>query len=124
LGDRPGASVLYGLLAPYADQFVFAYGGAWGAVAHHLGLLAGTLDRFDEAEARFAAALATHERFGAPAWLARTRCEWAAVLLRRGVPGDAERARRFLDQALATARKLGLASVERRAVELLSHLNY
>jgi class 3 adenylate cyclase/tetratricopeptide (TPR) repeat protein len=123
LGDRPGASVLYGLLVPYADQFVFAYGGAWGAVAHHLGLLAGTLDRFDEAEARFAAALATHERFGAPAWLARTRCEWAAVLLRRGVPGDAERARRFLDQALATARELGLASVERRAVEL-SHLNY
>ena len=124
LGDRPGASELYGLIAPYGEQFAFAYAGAWGAVAHYLGLLAATLDRFDEAEAHFAAAAATHERFGAPAWLARTRCEWAAVLLRRGVPGDAERARNFLDQALATARKLGLATVERRAVELLSRLNY
>jgi tetratricopeptide (TPR) repeat protein len=119
LGDRRGASVLHALLAPYGDQFVFAYGGAWGAVAHYLGLLAATLDRFDEAEARFAAAAATHERFGAPAWLARTRCEWAAMLSRRGGPGDAERARHLLDQALVTARELGLASVERRVVELL-----
>ena len=120
LGDRRGAAVLHGLLAPYGDQFVFAYGGAWGAVAHYLGLLAGTLDRFDEAETHFAAAAATHERFGAPAWVARTRCEWAAVLLRRGVPGDAQRAHHLLDQALATARELGLASVERRVVALLS----
>jgi hypothetical protein len=55
-----------------------------------------------------------------PGWLARTRCEWAAVLQRRDALGDAERARVFLDQALATARELGLTSVERRAVELLS----
>src|SRR5439155_7156436 len=116
LGDRRGASALYGLLARYSDQFVFAYGGAWGAVAHYLGLLAATLDRFDEAEAHFAAAAETHERIGAPTWLARTRCEWAAMLSSRGQPGDAERARNFLDQALATARELGLASVERRAV--------
>ena len=120
LGDRRGASVLYGLLAPYSDQFVFAYGGAWGALAHYLGLLATTLDRFDEAEARFAAAAATHERIGAPAWLARTRCEWAAMLLRRGEPGHADRARHLLDQALATARDLGLANVERRTLALLS----
>jgi class 3 adenylate cyclase/tetratricopeptide (TPR) repeat protein len=120
LGDRRGASALYGLLAPYGDQFVFAYGGAWGAVAHYLGLLATTLDRFEEAEARFAVAAATHERVGAPAWLARTRCEWAAMLARRGEPGDAERARDLLDRALATARDLGLASVERRVVALLS----
>ena len=124
LGDRWGAAVLHGLLAPYSDQFVFAYGGAWGAVAHHLGLLAATLDRFDEAEAHFAAAAKTHERLGAPAWLARTRCEWAAMLWRRGQRGDAERVRDFLNQALATARELGLASVERRAAELLSHWNY
>src|SRR5438552_537885 len=80
LGDRRGASALYGLLARYSDQFVFAYGGAWGAVAHYLGLLAATLDRFDEAEAHFDAAAETHERIGAPTWLARTRFEWAAML--------------------------------------------
>jgi hypothetical protein len=42
------------------------------------------------------------------------------MLSRRGEPGDAERARDLLDQALATARELGLACVERRVVELLS----
>ncbi len=119
LADRPRASALYGLLAPYNAQFVFAFGVAWGAVAHYLGLLAATLDRFEEAEAHFAAAAATHERIGAPTWLARTRCEWAAMLSNRGEPGDAERAREFLDQALTTARDLGLASVERKVVELL-----
>jgi tetratricopeptide (TPR) repeat protein len=120
LGDRPRASVLYDLLAPYGEQFVFAYGGAWGAVAHYLGLLAATLDRFDEGEARFAAAVETYERNGMPTWLARTRCDWAAMLSRQGEPGDAARARDLLNQALATARELGLASVERRVVELLS----
>jgi hypothetical protein len=41
------------------------------------------------------------------------------MLLRRGQRGDAERARELLGQALATARELGLDSVERRAVALL-----
>ena len=120
LGDRPGASELYGLLAPYGDQFAFTYAGAWGAVSHYLGLLAATLDRFDEAEAHFAAAAETHERNDMPPCLARTRCEWAAMLLQRGEPADAERASDLLDQALTTARDLGLAGVERRVVGFLS----
>jgi hypothetical protein len=45
------------------------------------------------------------------------------MLLRRTEPGDTERARDLRDESLATARELGLASVERRAVELLSHWN-
>jgi hypothetical protein len=57
---------------------------------------------------------------GAPTWLARTHLEWARMLLMRRQPGDVERARELLGQALATARELGLGTVERRAVELLS----
>jgi hypothetical protein len=56
---------------------------------------------------------------GARADLARTRLEWARMLLTRRQPGDADRARELLGQALLTARELGLATVERRAVELL-----
>jgi hypothetical protein len=41
------------------------------------------------------------------------------MLLTRRQPGDSDRARELLGQALATARELGLANVERRAVELL-----
>jgi hypothetical protein len=42
------------------------------------------------------------------------------MLLTRGQPGDTERASELLGPALAAARELGLANVERRAVELLA----
>jgi class 3 adenylate cyclase len=119
LADTTRAAELSTMLAPYADQLASAAGALGGSLAHHLGTLAGTLSRFDEAEAYFAAAAATHDRIKAPAWLARTRLEWARMLLAQGQPGAAERARDFLGQALATARQLGLATVERRAVALL-----
>jgi class 3 adenylate cyclase/tetratricopeptide (TPR) repeat protein len=120
LGDRPRAQVLFDLLLPYAHQLILTAGGALGAVSHHLAVLATTFGDFDEAERRFVSAGATHERIGAPIWLARTRLEWARMLITRAQPGDAERAREFLGQALETARQLGLANVERRAVELLT----
>jgi predicted ATPase len=120
LGDRAGARVLFDLLVPYASQIVFTNGGALGAVAHYLAISAATFGDFDEAQNRFAVAAATHERIGAPAWLARTRVEWARMLLTRAKPGDTEQAHDLLHQALATARDRGLTNIERRAVELLS----
>jgi hypothetical protein len=51
--------------------------------------------------------------------LAHTYLEWARMLLRRGQPGDIERARELLGQAVTTARELGLANIERRVVELV-----
>jgi hypothetical protein len=92
---------------------------ATAAVAHYLGLLATALGRFDEADVRFAAAAAMHERLSAPALLARTRLEWAHMLMVRLEAGDAERARQLLDHALVTAREFGLGTVERRALALL-----
>lgn len=41
------------------------------------------------------------------------------MLLLRRQRGDPEQARTLVDQALGTARELGLLSVERRAVALL-----
>jgi hypothetical protein len=111
--------VLFHLLEPYASQLALTAGGALGAVAHYLAILATTFGDFDEAERRFVDAAATHARIGAPTWLARTRLEWARMLINRAQPGDSERAREFLGQALETARELGLANVERRAVQLL-----
>ena len=119
LRDTTRAAVLNDLLAPYADHVDVLAGVVVGTVAHYLGLLATTLGRFDEAEERFTAAAATHERIDAPTWLARTRLEWARMLLDRRGAGDAERARELLAQALTTARELGLGNVERRAAALL-----
>jgi class 3 adenylate cyclase len=120
LGDVDRAGVLHSLLAPYADQLpVFALGTPNASVSYFLGLLAAALSQWEVAGDHFSAAEAIHGRIGAPIWLARTRLEWTHMLLRRGQRGDAERARELLGQALATARELGLDSVERRAVALL-----
>jgi class 3 adenylate cyclase/tetratricopeptide (TPR) repeat protein len=119
LNDQAGARVLFEMLVPYASQIVFSNGGSLGAVAHYLAVLAATSGDFDEAQRRFAEAANTHERIGAPTWLARTRLEWARMLLSRCLPGEPGDARELLEQALATARELGLANVERRAVQLL-----
>jgi tetratricopeptide (TPR) repeat protein len=120
LGDVSQARLLLDILAPYADQFSMTGGVCMGSVAHYLGLLAAALGRWDEAESRFAAAAETHERIGAPTFLALTRLEWARMLLARRQPGGTDRAGELLGQALATARELGLANVERQAVGLMT----
>lgn len=83
-------------------------------------MLATTLHRWDAAESHFVAAEAAHDDANAPAWLARTRLEWARMLLSRAQPRDAERARDLLEQALASARSFGLANIGRRATTLLA----
>ena len=119
VADRPRAEALHRLLAPHRGLVAHRLSASTGAIDHHLALLETTLDRFADADASFASAAAGHERLGAPACLARTRLEWARMLLSRGQPGDTGGARELLGQALATARELGLTNVERRAVALL-----
>jgi hypothetical protein len=52
-------------------------------------------------------------------WLARTRLEWAPMLLTRDQPDDTARARQLLGEALTTARELGLSKVELEALAVL-----
>jgi len=118
LNDAAAARPLLELLSPYAEQLVVMVAVVSGSVSHYLGLLATTLGHFSEAATHFAAAEATHERVGAPTWLARTRLEWASMLLRRGWPDDVPRAHALLGQARVTAGELGLAGIERAAAAL------
>jgi len=119
LKDTEQAAVLYDILSPYEDLNI-AHSLMWfGAVTHYLGLLDFTLGRFDDACLRFAAAATTHQRLGTQGSLARTRLEWARTLRTRCEPGDGDRARGLLVEALATARELGLGKVERDSVALL-----
>lgn len=121
--DTDAAIVLRERLTPFSEQVVIPTGAiTTGAIAHHLGLLATTLGDYEEAEAHFQTAEAIHSRIGAPTLLARTRLEWARMLLARRQPGDAERGYDLLGRALATARELGLGNVERRAVALLQEV--
>ena len=120
LGDATAAQAIEAALQPYAGQAVPFVVTPTPSVAHHLGLLATTLGRYEEADQYFHDALAIHERIGAPHFVARTQLERASMLLRRRGPGDDEQARNLLGQALSTARELGLLNVERRAAALLN----
>jgi hypothetical protein len=67
------------VLAPYAEYITGTSTFRAASVSHYLGMLATTFERSDQAQSRFRTAAGIHERIGAPALLARTRLEAAAV---------------------------------------------
>jgi hypothetical protein len=111
-------------LEPFADQLVVGAFSGWvpGSVAFYLGLLCTTIEDWVEADAYFVAAEATEQRIRAPILLARTRLEWARMLLERRGDGDVERARQVLGDCLDTARERGLVSIERDAGALRAEI--
>ena len=113
----PAAGVLERLL-PYADRKIVNGRGAsgYGSAAYHVAVLTALLGRHEEATARFEEALSANERLGSRPWVARTQERYAALLLQAG---DAERARGLADQALATARELGIVPLAERAQRVL-----
>jgi tetratricopeptide (TPR) repeat protein len=116
LGDAPRAAILYQLLLPYAGRTA-VIGNAtacYGAVSRYLGRLAATMERWEDAARHFEDALAMNTRMGARPWLAHTQHEYATMLLARHQPGDCEKATALLNEALATARELGMRALEAR----------
>lgn len=120
LGDHDRAPGLLRLLQPYAERnIVFgAHTASLGAAARLLGLLEGLLGHWDDAERHFERAIALDTRSGGRPWSARSRLDFAAHLRRRSATGDAERADRLIEAALADARELGLRGLEERAAAL------
>ena len=120
LGDAARAEDLLELLAPHADRNVGTgrVVACFGPVARYAGLMAGVLERWDEADAYLAQAIERDERMGARPLAARSRFDRAAVLLRRAAPGDAGAAEDLLDAAGAGASAMGMAGLERRIVAL------
>ena len=120
LDDTERAAQLFDLLLPYAERnIVFgAHTASFGAAARLLGMLATTLQRWDEAEHHFEAALAFDARTGGRPWLARSRFEFAAMLMRSGRSGDPDRAPPLLAAALDDARELGMRGLEERSLAL------
>ena len=124
LGDARRAQTLYGFLAPYARCNMVAppMVACYGAAARHLGLLATTLRRWDEAERHFEAALAINEKQGGAPWAAHTRHAHAAMLLDRGQPGDRERAASMNAAAAVAANHLGMQGLAARCAALAQRL--
>ncbi len=115
LADAPRARILYELLAPCAGRMVvtrpFVVFGP--PVDLTLATLAATEERFDAAEEHFAAARSTLKRLRGLPWLAELAYLHAALLLRRGQPGDAARAGALLDESEALAQSIGMSVLRR-----------
>jgi tetratricopeptide (TPR) repeat protein len=112
------AAPVYDALLSYADKCVVLGDGfaLLCATSKSLGILARTMRRYEEAAAHLESALVTHQKFGAPALIARTRYEYGRVLLEQGGAPDA--ARDLLDTARSSASALGMDGVVRSIDEL------
>jgi len=124
LGDTRHAALLYDLLNPYADRLVVygLFSACKGATTHWLGMLAATLQRWNDAVEHFENALETNARIGARPFLARSQHEYARMLIERDAPGDKEKARTLLNEAIFTYRELGMPTFLENAEDLLKEL--
>ena len=120
VSDIDLAPVLYDLLRPYASHNVMpgSSGDCHGSAAHYLGLLATTLKHWSDAERHFEDALDFNTRLQAPPFVARTRYAFAEMLVRRGEPGDRERALDLVGQTLETAEDLRMTRLAEEALAL------
>lgn len=85
VGDRERAAEIYTLLSPYADRTVVIGPSFFcqGSVARGLGVLAGTLERWDESMAHFETALAVDRGMGAAPYVAFTERDRETVIRAR-----------------------------------------
>jgi tetratricopeptide (TPR) repeat protein len=122
LQDKCRAAVLYRLLLPFDGRnVVIGYAiVCYGALSRYLGMLAATLERWDDAMRHFEDAILMNARMEAWPWLAHTQHQYATMLLSRDLSGDRDRAFSLLDAALATARRLGMRGLEERIIRALN----
>ena len=118
LHDAQRAATLYELLLPYAERTVvvgYAH-TCYGSASRHLGLMAATMSRWEEAAQHFEDAIEVNTRLGARPYLAHTQEDYARMLIDRAQtgarpgdgPGDRDKAFRLLTEAIARYRKIGM----------------
>jgi hypothetical protein len=119
-GDGSRAATIYRRLVPYASHNIACGRGAAsdGSVSHYLGLLASTLERWDDAVRHFEDALEMNRRMNFVPFVARTQHFYAATLLQRGESVDHERAVCMLADAITTYRRLGMQGYLRDALKV------
>jgi hypothetical protein len=122
VGDTERAAAVYERLTVHLDRIVVrgVVGFCDGSVNRYLGVLATVLERWQDGEQHFRSALECNMRLGSPPLVARTRVEYAELLMTRDAAGDRLLATELLERALAAARELGMRPLERRAADLLT----
>ena len=120
LHDEQHAAALYRLLFPYrgCNLVTGANLVCQGAADRHLGMLAATMKRWDEAEEHFVAATTANARQGGLPWVAHSQFQHARMLVARNIAGDRERAALLADQASETAAALGMIRLTEQVAQL------
>ncbi len=116
------AALLYEVLLPCRDHVGWTGTTASPSAAEAAGVVATTLERFDEAEDLLGQSLEVHRRLQAPGWTAGSLVSTAALLGRRRRPGDLDRARVLLAEADDLASRSGAATIARKAAVLADRL--
>ena len=122
LVDKQAARVLYDEMHPFLELVAFNHGTVEGALSRPLGRLAHLLGHHDDAESLFQAALSINERIEAPYWIARTKLDYADLLVDRAQSDEVVKAKEIVRQALAAAHEHGFGALERRANALLESI--
>lgn len=124
LGDTTNAPYLYRALLPYEGRnlIIGHHIATYGPADRYLGMLASTMQQWEQAEQHFTAATAMNVRQGAKPWLAHTQYQWAAMLSARNASGDLRRAVDLLDQAQETATSLNMLTLGERLSTLQNRI--
>ena len=123
VGDRDLAERTYKAALPFARLNVsVGAAGLTGSVSRCLGILATTLERWDDAAKHFEEAIEFERRMGAPPFVVRSQVAYAEMLLRTGRDGDLRHAQKLLESAIATSRELGMVPWQERAIRLVKGL--
>ena len=114
LGDAESTKLLYPLLEPLAGRTVQIgqLVACYGAADRYLGMLAGVMANWDDAQAHFEYALYLNRRMGVHTWRAHTAYEYARMLLARGRTVDRPRASELLTEASEACKRFGLRGLE------------
>jgi class 3 adenylate cyclase len=115
-GSSSAANSLYGLMEPWADQFIWNGMCGYGHMRMWLGLLAAALGEHRRADEQLQFACEFHEANDMPIWAARGRLGWADALAARGDPAAA---REHAARALELSREHGYGLFEPRAAALV-----
>lgn len=111
-GHEGWAAALYGALEPFAGRnCVASYTSFFGAIDHHLGTLAVTLGRHDDAVTWLESGLERHRALGAAGYVALSTCWLAQARRQRDGPGDADAARAHDEESRGLASRLELAGL-------------
>lgn len=119
LGEADKAAYAYERLEPFRDRFLI--GGVFvvrGPATHYLAIAKRLLGDLDAAIEFSREAIQAAERFGSPPMVARARYELARELLLRNQGSDEDEALREANEALDSARRMGMNTLVENLLSL------